>query len=87
MAPAGAAYLRGRTWTVARAVPGEYRSGSTWTGRGDTALAVGPTGSDISHDGGRTWHRFDTGSFDAVDCTFDRACWASGAQGRVAKLR
>ena len=53
-APAGAAYLRGRTWTVARTVPGEYRSGSTWVSRLPVALAVGPTGSDISLDAGRT---------------------------------
>jgi len=84
-APAGAAYLHGRNWTVARTVPGEYRSGSAWLGR-TTALTVGPTGSDISYDGGRNWKRFDTGSFDAVECTAGGACWASGEAGRVAKL-
>ena len=36
---------------------------------------------------GRTWRRFDTGSFDAVDCAPDGACWASGETGRVAVLR
>jgi photosystem II stability/assembly factor-like uncharacterized protein len=86
-APDGAAYLRGHTWTVARTVPGEYRSGSAWLGRGPGALAVGPTGSDLSLDGGHTWKRFDTGSFDAVLCAADGACWASGEQGRVAQLR
>ncbi|MFD0520715.1 hypothetical protein [Paractinoplanes durhamensis] len=86
-APDGAAYLRGRTWTVARTVPGEYRSGSAWIGDGPAALAVGPTGSDLSLDGGKTWTRFDTGSFDAVLCAGDGACWASGEQGRVATLR
>jgi photosystem II stability/assembly factor-like uncharacterized protein len=87
-APAGAAYLRGHTWTVARTVPGEYRSGATWVSRhGSWALAVGPTGSDLSRDGGRTWQRFDTGTFDAVLCAPDGSCWASGDQGRVAKLR
>lgn len=85
-APDGAAYLRGHTWTVAREVPGEYRSGSAWLGRGPTALAVGPTGSDISYDAGRTWKRLDTGSFDAVACAPDGSCWASGVQGRVARL-
>jgi photosystem II stability/assembly factor-like uncharacterized protein len=86
-APDAAATTRdgGRTWTVARAVPGEYRSGAAWV-RGRTALAVGPTGSDVSYDGGRTWKRFDTGSFDAVECAAG-ACWASGEQGRVATLR
>jgi photosystem II stability/assembly factor-like uncharacterized protein len=86
-APGGAAYLRGRTWVTARTVPGEYRSGAAWvSAHGPTALAVGPTGSDVSPDGGRTWKRFDTGSFDAVQCTRDGACWASGVSGRVARL-
>jgi photosystem II stability/assembly factor-like uncharacterized protein len=85
-APAGSAYLRGRTWTVSRIVPGEYRSGVAWVGRGPVALTVGPTGSDVSYDGGRTWRRFDTGSFDAVLCAHGGACWASGEQGRVARL-
>jgi hypothetical protein len=47
---------------------------------------VGPTGSDVSFDQGRSWQRFDDGSFDTVDCANPRACWASGTQGRVAYL-
>ena len=88
-APDGSATTRdgGRTWTTSAVVPGEYRSGVDWVGAGPVALTVGPTGSDISTDGGRTWQRFDTGSFDAVLCAADRSCWASGTQGRVAKLR
>lgn len=86
-APSGSAYLAGRRWTVSRTVPGEYRSGAAWLGRGPVALTVGPTGSDVSFDGGRTWKAFDGGSFDAVLCAHDGACWASGEQGRVAKLR
>jgi photosystem II stability/assembly factor-like uncharacterized protein len=86
-APNGSAYLAGRHWTVSRTVPGEYRSGATWIGHGPGALTVGPTGSDVSWDGGRTWKSFDTGTFDAVLCAHDGACWASGDQGRVARLR
>jgi hypothetical protein len=51
-----------------------------------TALAVGPTGSDVSTDGGRNWRPFDTGTFDAVQCAPDGSCWASGAKGRIARL-
>ncbi|OJF10876.1 photosystem II stability/assembly factor-like uncharacterized protein [Couchioplanes caeruleus] len=85
-APDAAATTRdgGRTWASAREEPGEYRSGAAWA-RGATVLAVGPTGSDISRDGGRTWTEFDQGSFDAVRCA-GGACWASGEQGRVARL-
>jgi photosystem II stability/assembly factor-like uncharacterized protein len=88
-APDAAAITRdgGRTWVSATAEPGEYRSGVTWVPRpGQVALAVGPTGSDISYDGGLKWTRFDSGSFDAVNCAPDGACWASGEQGRIAKL-
>lgn len=87
-APDGAATTRdgGRTWTVSRTVPGEYRSGADWLGLLPVALAVGPSGSDITYDSGRTWKRFDTGSFDSVFCTPSLACWASGEKGRIAKL-
>ncbi|HEY3504343.1 MAG TPA: oxidoreductase [Actinocatenispora sp.] len=73
----------GRTWLAADG-PGEYRSGAAWLS-GHTVLAVGPTGSDISSDAGRTWTRFDTGSFDAVQCAHG-TCWASGVDGRIALL-
>lgn len=59
------------------------RSGATRLPRSrSAALAVGPTGTDLTTDGGRT---LDTGSYDSVDCTPDLACWASGEQGRVAR--
>jgi len=77
----------GRTWRNAVREPGEYRSGAAWMpGAGTRALAVGPTGSDISYDGGFTWHRFDIDSFDAVACAPGGACWASGQEGRLARL-
>jgi photosystem II stability/assembly factor-like uncharacterized protein len=77
----------GRTWTTSPREPGEYRSAVAWIPRTvATAVTVGPTGSDLSRDGGRRWTRFDTSSFDAVSCARDGACWASGAQGRVARL-
>jgi photosystem II stability/assembly factor-like uncharacterized protein len=74
----------GRTWQLVAAAPNEYRSGAAWV-TGNTAVVVGPTGSNISLDRGHTWQRFDTGSFDTVDCARG-ACWAAGEQGRVAYL-
>jgi photosystem II stability/assembly factor-like uncharacterized protein len=75
----------GRQWRLVADAPDEYRSGAHWvTGR--TAIAVGPSGSDVSTDRGRSWDRFDSGSFDTVDCAGGDACWASGEQGRVARL-
>jgi len=80
---------RGRSWRLVdeSKAPGGYRSGSAWLrANSRTAIVVGPTGSDVSTDGGRSWRRFDTGSFDAVDCNRWGACWASGQEGRAARL-
>jgi photosystem II stability/assembly factor-like uncharacterized protein len=74
----------GKTWQLV-AGPSEYRSGVTWVD-GHTAIAVGPSGSDVSTDGGTTWQRFDNRSLDTVDCASPVACWAAGANGRVAYL-
>lgn len=77
----------GETWTLVEDAPGGYRSGSVWvTQLPVVAIVVGPTGSDVTMDGGLTWTLFDEGSFDSVDCAPGGACWASGEQGRVARL-
>ncbi|MGX7826992.1 WD40/YVTN/BNR-like repeat-containing protein [Actinokineospora sp. 24-640] len=77
----------GRTWTRPETAPRGYRSGVAWHAfLPGVAITVGPTGSDVTLDGGRRWHQFDTGTFDSVDCARDGACWASGARGRVGKL-
>lgn len=77
----------GRGWQPATTPPPAYRSGVAWLphSRG-AALAVGPTGTDLTTDGGRTWRTVDTGSYDTVDCTPDPGCWAAGEKGRVARL-
>jgi photosystem II stability/assembly factor-like uncharacterized protein len=75
----------GASWDLLTGAPAEYRSGAAWV-NGNTAIAVGPSGSDFSKNGGRTWIRFDDGSLDTVDCARPNACWASGGDGRVAYL-
>jgi photosystem II stability/assembly factor-like uncharacterized protein len=75
----------GASWSLVPGAPSEYRSGVTWVD-GHTAIAVGLSGSDVSRDFGATWQRFDDGSLDTVDCASPVACWASGANGRVAYL-
>jgi photosystem II stability/assembly factor-like uncharacterized protein len=75
----------GLSWQLLPGAPPEYRSGATWL-NGRTAIAVGPSGSDVSEDGGTSWTRFDDGSLDTVDCANPTACWASGEAGRVAYL-
>jgi photosystem II stability/assembly factor-like uncharacterized protein len=76
----------GATWQPACTSPGGYRSGAAWMSRKGkgVVVAVGPTGSDVSVDGGKNWKTFSNESFDAVECV-KGTCWASGV-GRVAKL-
>ncbi|WHM35556.1 oxidoreductase [Streptomyces sp. BPTC-684] len=77
----------GRSWLPAATPVAAYRSGVAWLPHSrSAALAVGPTGTDTTTDGGRTWHTVDTGSYDTVDCAPDRGCWAAGEKGRVARL-
>ena len=75
----------GRSWALLTGAPAEYRSGATWV-NGNTAIVVGLTGSDMTRNKGRTWTGFDEGSLHTVDCANPNACWASGANGRVAYL-
>ncbi|MEU5897352.1 MULTISPECIES: oxidoreductase [Streptomyces] len=87
--PKAAAVTRdgGRRWDPAGKPPSAYRSGVAWFPHSrSTALAVGPTGTDVTTDGGRSWRTVDTGSYDTVDCTPDRGCWAAGEKGRIARL-
>ncbi|MEV0961563.1 oxidoreductase [Streptomyces sp. NPDC049910] len=77
----------GRTWRRSATPPPAYRSGVAWLPHSRrAALAVGPTGTDLTTDAGRTWRTVDTGSYDTVDCTPDFGCWAAGEKGRAARL-
>ena len=77
---------RGRSWTGGGDLSG-YRSGvAHLEGVRRTAVAVGPSGSDVTTDAGANWQRFSSDAFDAVQCTEDGACWASGPEGAVARL-
>lgn len=76
----------GVSWTGGGDLAG-YRSGADFvSGTRATVIAVGPSGSDISHDGGRAWTTFSDTGFDSVVCTPGGGCWASGSAGRVARL-
>jgi photosystem II stability/assembly factor-like uncharacterized protein len=75
----------GDTWHPGGDLSG-YRSGVDWVPFSRaTLIAVGPNGSDVSHDGGRSWTAFDSAHYDAVDCV-PFTCWASGPEGAVAVL-
>jgi photosystem II stability/assembly factor-like uncharacterized protein len=81
----------GRTWQAVGAAerPAGYRScvayvpGTRWL----TLVAVGPSGSDYSLDGGRNWRSLGWEGFHAVSVTPQGdAAWAVGEGGRVARL-
>ncbi|MFB1480352.1 WD40/YVTN/BNR-like repeat-containing protein [Corallococcus sp. RDP092CA] len=81
----------GRRWTVPEKGLGGYRScvAPLTREKKPWLIAVGPTGSDVSKDSGRTWEPLDRAGFHAVSTpprTRDTA-WAVGEEGRIAKLR
>lgn len=65
-----AAVKHGRSpWKASDNALGGYRSGVAYVpGRGNNVVAVGPTGSDVSNNGGRTWSTFDTTDYDGIHC-------------------
>lgn len=78
----------GKTWAPAK-TPGlrGYRSVVAWTGGRGTAIALGPSGADLSADGGRTWSPLHSDGYDTLSIARGaRTGWAAGDKGRIAKL-
>jgi photosystem II stability/assembly factor-like uncharacterized protein len=76
-------------WTVPSTGPRAYRSGvaidaTAGAGAGATTIAVGPDGSDVSHDLGATWAAFDSVGYHAVRSR-DGVFYASGSGGRIGR--
>jgi len=77
----------GRTWTEpAGAHPAGYRSAVAWAAAIEAWIAVGTSGSDISHDNGQSWTRFDTAAYNAVAFAPDGTGWGVGPKGAVARF-
>jgi photosystem II stability/assembly factor-like uncharacterized protein len=76
----------GITWrTPSESPPSGFRSAVTRVvGTSDEYLAVGPSGIDVSTNGGRTWKRVGKTGYHAISCTAG-ACWVVGSEGRIAK--
>jgi hypothetical protein len=49
-------------------------------------VAVGPTGTDLSTDGGGSWRRLGAVGFDAVGFVASGVGWAVGEGGRIARF-
>jgi photosystem II stability/assembly factor-like uncharacterized protein len=76
---------RGDTWQLAAEQPGGYRSAVASFSDGDFA-AVGPNGSDISHDEGVHWQHTDHLNLNAM--SFDGTHgWGVGAKGTIARFK
>jgi photosystem II stability/assembly factor-like uncharacterized protein len=78
----------GRTWRLPRGPgPSGYRSAviPVPASTGPTLIAVGPTGSDRSEDGGETWTKLSGNGFHAASMKSPMIGWAVGEQGRVAR--
>ena len=78
----------GRSWRPARGTPPSgYRSAVVFSRRSHAWVVVGPSGSDISTDGGDTWKKFDNAPLNTLSVAPDGSLWAAGPDGRIAELR
>jgi photosystem II stability/assembly factor-like uncharacterized protein len=82
-----AAYSRdqGSTWQLSAQQPGGFRSAVVAIDE-ETILAVGPSGEDISHDGGVHWERSGSLNLNAIAILDERNIWAAGPNGTVARF-
>jgi photosystem II stability/assembly factor-like uncharacterized protein len=69
-----------RTWTEPPARPAGFRSAVAFVSSLKAWIAVGTSGY-ISRGGGKTWKRFDTGSYNALAFP-----WAVGPKGAIARF-
>jgi len=78
----------GATWTLIRGLSGFRSVVAPVPGTPATWIAIGPRGSDVSVDDGRTWAPIDGPGFDTFSFVRGKAIgWASGARGAIAKLK
>jgi photosystem II stability/assembly factor-like uncharacterized protein len=74
----------GRTWTASQT--SGYRSAVAWFAPSKMWIATGPSGSDVSTDGGKTWRNFDGAAYFALSFAGSSG-WAMGPKGAIAKLK
>lgn len=82
-----AAYSRdgGATWKLASRQPGGFRSAVAFE-NGRTLIAAGPSGEDVSHDGGATWTQTDSLNLNAVAVLGGNEIWGVGPKGTIARM-
>lgn len=79
----------GATWTLVRerALTGFRSVVAYQPGTPGTFIAIGPLGSDLSTDDGKTWSRLEGPGFDTFSFAKSGGVgWAAGSQGRIMKF-
>jgi photosystem II stability/assembly factor-like uncharacterized protein len=71
----------GEHWTASTTPPHGFRSAVQWSEVLKLWITVGPNGSDISRDDGKTWAALDDGNWNALSLPF-----VVGPNGRIAQL-
>ena len=80
--------IKEKIWDEILIPPFGYRSGVAFYINYHWLISVGPSGSDFSSDGGKTWENFSTEGFHAVKASQKgESIWASGAKGKIARLK
>jgi photosystem II stability/assembly factor-like uncharacterized protein len=75
----------GRTWRSARQPPAGYRSAVAWLDD-RTIATVGPSGEEISTDGGVHWKPNSSVNLNAVAALNLSDAWATGAKGTICRF-
>jgi len=76
-----------KEWLRAEVPPTGYRSGIAYFPKNHCLVAVGPSGSDFSIDGGMNWQLLSAEGFHAIKLSHaGGSVWASGADGKIGKL-
>jgi photosystem II stability/assembly factor-like uncharacterized protein len=73
-----------KNWALSQQQPGGYRSAVTWAGK--LLVAVGPSGEDVSNDGGTHWKAGGSLNLNALAARDSKYIWAVGPNGTVAKM-
>lgn len=76
---------KGATWQLAGRQPAGYRS-SIASLDGLTLAAVGPTGTDLSSDGGMHWTHVDDRGLNVIVALDSANAWAAGPNGTIARF-
>lgn len=68
-------------WAAATKMPHGYRSSVAWDAADRAWITVGPNGTDVSYDDGKTWSALGNDGYNAISLP-----WVVGPEGHIAKL-